>query len=205
MSALTNKKTKNFYMTNLDNKIEVLKLIIRSNAQKAFQNCTSFSDSKIEDVEVEDDLIYGQYMALILINGRDIKASLKIHYFENTAFLLLPKDSGELSNLKNTRQNADDFMKEFANLSAGYIISELEKNHISANASLPIVSNGFDEVYSTDITHTSEIKDWWKINFESGTLNFSSITEFRDLATLEKLELLDKNMDSNNQEGLRFL
>ncbi len=194
----------NFSLVNMDGQYQVLKNIIRNTSLSTLLKTVDVKNTKIEEVEIEDDFIYGQLLTFILIYGPRIKMSLKVHYFQKLATGLVAQKF-KLPIEKVTRHDTDDFMREYANLAAGYIIGDLGQSNIYTNTSLPLVTNGFDEAYSTDNTHPSEIKDWWKITWDGGFFYWSSVTEFRDLSALQNLKAPIKESGTDEMEGLRFL
>ena len=79
-------------------------------------------------------------------------------------------------------------MKELCNLSAGEIKSQLVSKGIIVGLSLPLVTNGFDEVILSDeIQQKKVIKDCWEIKWKEGFITFSSEVEILEDLILEKI------------------
>lgn len=105
-------------------------------------------------------LIQGHWMAMIMLSGQSVTLVYKCHFF---AEKLLPK----LAEKKKTLSKVPavlDFMKEHCNLVGGLIKVIFEKATIDIKVSLPVVTRGFDEIFSKHQISANEKKSSWILN-----------------------------------------
>jgi hypothetical protein len=102
----------------------------------------------ISNIPSSDAFSYGAFISIFLISGRDIKATLKIHYN--------PSENADLLRLKNTNNSLSDeaalssIFSELGNLLAGTLKASFLDMGYTVGISLPIEASDYDEIISSD-------------------------------------------------------
>lgn len=102
-------------------------------------------DIQLSSVE-KDHLVYGHWMAFILVSSPQVRVTFKAHFMLETAKSLAARIYGITSRPLTLREGTD-FFREYCNLVAGDVKIALVHNKVDAAASLPILSRGFDEIF----------------------------------------------------------
>ena len=177
--------------------------IFRTKSLETLQLTLDRQDISVSEIPNHDDFLYGQMMGYILMNSRSMKASFKIHYSQSLAEKITAKQLGlplEEINIEAT----NDFMREYCNLAAGYISDAFAYNNILTDISIPLITDGFDEVWFSDNTRPLDQKDYWRFTWDDCSLVLSDVVQIRDLEVFQNLKLPQKETRSND-EGITFL
>ena len=89
----------------------------------------------------------GQWLSLIFVSAQAVKMSFKSYYYSEDANFFTSTALGYDSQDKVTKNQVDDFIKEFCNLTAGAIKESLELGGIKSLISLPLVTRGQDYIF----------------------------------------------------------
>jgi hypothetical protein len=101
-------------------------------------------------------------MAIILVSGKDLRITFKVHFnIKDVKKILEVSFAKPYSEIEDDL--ATDFVKEFCNLTAGYIKQIFEKYELKSGISLPIVTRGFDDIFYKP-TNSDEVADLWKLD-----------------------------------------
>ena len=136
--------------------------IFRLKSLETLQLTLDRQDISISEVPNHDDFLYGQMMGYILIHGKSMKASFKIHYSQPLAQDITAEQLGLVPEKVNM-DTTNDFMREYCNLAAGYISDAFAFNNIITDISIPLITDGFDEVWFSDNTRPLDQKDYWQL------------------------------------------
>jgi CheY-specific phosphatase CheX len=108
--------------------------------------------SCIDDITVREQDNYekkdsiGQWLSLIFVSSHAVKLNFKCQFYNDEAAFFtskaLDKDQKDI-----TKQQVDDFVKEFCNLSAGAVKKSLEGSGLTSLISLPLMTRGSDDVF----------------------------------------------------------
>ncbi|MFK7824664.1 MAG: hypothetical protein AB8G05_10930 [Oligoflexales bacterium] len=177
--------------------------IFRTKSLETLQLTLDRKDISISEISNHDDFLYGQMMGYILINSRSMKASFKIHYSQSLAQKIAAKQLGLLLEEVNV-EATNDFMREYCNLAAGYISDTFAYNNILTDISIPLITDGFDEVWFSDSSRPLDQKDYWKFTWDEFSLILSDVVQIRDLEAFQNLKLPQKDTRSSD-EGITFL
>lgn len=138
--------------------------LIRECALRRMKSHSSSSCVSIEEVEPDyRRTVHGNWMGLILVSGADLRITFKVHFdIKNVRVIISQLLGSEPSTISSGL--ALDFIKEFCNLSAGFIKQVLEENSepVMTGISLPIVTKGFDDLFYKE-SSADEISEIWKI------------------------------------------
>lgn len=123
-----------------------LKENIKSIVEKNISTISDEVKVNFKSYELEADILFKKWMALILISNEHFRIVIKFHFSEND-ILILSKKYTSLQNEKN-KETILDFSKEITNQMGGVLKRVLEKNNITCGLSLPLVINSFDDIFS---------------------------------------------------------
>tara|TARA_B100000683_G_scaffold248631_1_gene262026 strand:+ start:501 stop:1088 length:588 start_codon:yes stop_codon:yes gene_type:complete len=145
--------------------------------------------------------VYDHWMALILVSGKALRITLKVHFNIKSSRKMASPIYGINPEKLEIRQ-AKDFIKEFCNLSAGYIKKIFEDQSIDVGISLPLVIRGFDEVFFERQDKESIIED--KFRIESGGVGVLC-TNIVEVFNQSLLNDVDINIEEEEEEEIDFL
>ncbi len=180
-----------------------LTLIIRDACHRRLASSVPKSQVVIENLEKEDDFIYGQWMSLILLVGPSLQITLKAHYFNKAVHNILHKNFEFQS--KISANMIMDFMREFLNLASGEIKASLAKHNISIGLSLPLITRGFDEVLFSDQIVDRAINDWWQFKSDFGAIICSAEIEIFQPEEFKDLDKVVRETESTAVGDIDFL
>lgn len=161
---------------------EKLLEIIKHAALSRIRLQTNRDNFQIVDLtDILPGQVFGRWMAIILISGKSLRITFKVHFNYKDAKYLA---AGSPKTPKTVEDKyASDFIKEFANLTAGYIKMIFEECGILLGISLSLCTRGYYEVF-TDLD--AEIQEnAWKLDSPEATLTCSAELEPYDLNELE--------------------
>lgn len=177
--------------------------IFRQKSLETLKLTLDRQDIEIQEIPNHDDFLYGQMMGYILIHNESMKASFKIHYSQSLARHITAQQLGlKLEDVDS--ESTNDFMREYCNLAAGYISDTFAHNNIISNISIPLITDGFDEVWFSDNTGPLDQKDYWQLNWENHSLVLTSVIEIRNFDVFKNLSL-PKETPKSNDKGITFL
>jgi CheY-specific phosphatase CheX len=147
----------------MNEQIAQLKFITREAAQKRMVSHACSSEASIsETIEGYARRVHGNWMAIILVSGKDLRITFKVHFNIKDVKKILEASFAKPYN-EIEDDLATDFVKEFCNLTAGYIKQIFEKYELKSGISLPIVTRGFDDIFYKP-TNSDEVADLWKLD-----------------------------------------
>ena len=143
-----------------------------------------------EDFGKKDDV--GQWLSLIFVSSHAVKLNFKCQFYSDDAAFFTAKAIGkEVDGI--SKQNIDDFVKEFCNLSAGAIKKSLEGSGLTSLISLPLMTRGSDDVFFK--SHPRKDKgpivysDSWDLMHEGKALTCHIYFEIYDKDAFQKIIL----------------
>jgi CheY-specific phosphatase CheX len=145
--------------------------------------------------------VFNHWMALILISGKSVRITFKVHFNIRTAQEFAAPVYGKNPDDIEMRQ-AKDFVKEFCNLSAGFIKKIFEDQNLDVGISLPLVIRGFDEVFFDKSEKETITEDSFKLDQSGNGLICSSHIE---VFNHEMLQVIDTNIEEEEEEEIDFL
>lgn len=140
--------------------------------------------------------VHANWMSLILISGTSLRITLRVHFnlyqikklLTQTLDIESPKDSQAL-----------DFVKEFCNLTAGFVKSTMEEHDMDAGISLPIVTKGFDEIFYTPI-NSDEKQDLWFMEVGGYPIVCTPSFNIYDQDQVDKLQLAEEGEEDDDDD-----
>lgn len=150
---------------------------IRNAVKSRFVVHSRIDDSKLHlESYKANDVVLGHWMSLILVSGKAAKITFKIHFAEKSAkFFAAHAIMAEQA--KITTGQAHDFIKEFCNLSAGFLKRQFEEKGENFGISLPLVTRGFDEIFFPRKDDKTRFSDIWTIGDGQASLTCSYFLE----------------------------
>jgi hypothetical protein len=151
-----------------------------------------------------DESEISQWLSLIFVRSENLKISFKSKYHADNIKHFAA--SGLLDSIDNlTKNKVDDFAKEFCNLTAGGIKSQIEKIVGSSSISLPLLTRWDDNVFFLpnvlDKEKNFTFQDSWEIYLDSDKSRFIQcfisveIYNKNDAVTLMKEESFSEEED----------
>ena len=140
--------------------------------------------------------VYDHWMALILVSGKALRMTLKVHFNIKSSRKMASPIYGTTPEKLEIRQ-AKDFIKEFCNLSAGYIKKIFEDQSVDVGISLPLVIRGFDEVFFERQSKDSIIEDRFRIENGGVGVLCTNIVEVFNQSLLNDIDI---NIEEEEEE-----
>lgn len=141
-----------------------LSKMTRSYCVNRFQSISGVIKPEISEAPNPDDFVYGTKQVVIIIAGNEVKITLKIHFMEKDVKKLLLRLEKDVVNQSSDQDLIYDRFKEYANLVAGAIKTQLEVSGMICGISLPILSSGFDEIVTSDRLRSRSFYDYFIIS-----------------------------------------
>jgi hypothetical protein len=144
--------------------------------------------------------VFANSMSVIVIAGKSLRIILKAHFNH--------KDSKPIARQLFGTEDIDDWksfdvMKEYCNLTAGFLKKICIEQNIPVGISLPIVTLGFNEVFSgqNDIEQKTVFEDSWRLINEQSTIVCSCLVDVFEPTTVDNLmdfELTEAEEDNDS-------
>ena len=182
--------------------IDRLKSLIRDTSKKLMCVQSKRPDFVLEELQTTP-LVYGHWMAMILVSGKDIKITFKVHFktrsARHMAAQIYAKAADDL-----TVDQALDFVREYGNLIAGSVKKSLLELNVSTGVSLPVVTRGFDEVFFHTPLPFNTTTDIWILRSDVFDFKCSVIIEAFGRIDMSTLSDVLKD-DAAHQGDVEFL
>ena len=144
------------------------------------------------DYDGGDDRKIGKWLSLVFVSSHVVKMSFQAKFtFEKCKPLVAM--AFEKKTEEVTREQMEDFVKEFCNLTAGALKKNLENEGFSSLISLPLLTRGQDEVFFKN--HPMEVEGsivfehTWEVVCENNPLFCQINFEIFDKEGFEKIIL----------------
>lgn len=182
---------------------EKLKSLVRALSLSRLQACSGLKDLRVEPCETTLP-VFGHWMSLIMVAGPCLKIFFKAHYLTDEARALsrnvIGKPTAEIDGAR-----ASDFMKEYCNLTAGALKNALGEQQIDAGISLPLLTRGFDEIFSPLPDEKTSFLDRWRIVAPDSGVNCSCLIEVYDDSRLKTLDVARAQNSVKDDGEVEFL
>ena len=152
--------------------------------------------AKIPDVVISEDVgtnapVFGHWMSLILLASPELRMTFKV-FFDSTKVKKIASKALNVEVGKVTSPIVADFMREFANVAAGSAKRTLFELDIAVGLSLPLVTRGFDEVFSKRGNYGTDSVSNWKLEATEGFLYCSAVIQILDEQICNELKWVSK-------------
>jgi len=162
--------------------------------------------SDVKKVEKKKSAV-GQWLSLIFVASHAVKMSFKAYYYTSDANYYTSTALGYDSVDKVSKEQVDDFIKEFCNLTAGAIKESLELGGIKSLISLPLVTRGQDYVFF-EVRQTESnpmvITDIWDLTLDGHTITCRIVFEIWDKEAMNKIVLSAFGADDDDDGDIDF-
>lgn len=179
--------------------------LVNNSSCSALQNLTKISDDDmvVKEINGDGDLSYDHWICCIVVNFEEVSVAFTVHFTSKDARAITSMGTGKSSSSLKPKTN-HDFMKEYANLTAGAIKDTLQKcdfeNHKFRETMLPMQKPSFDTV-----TIDEEDDHWishWIISLPNDvSFICSSKVEVTSSNFKEKLKNLDTSIMAVDDDG----
>ena len=177
--------------------------LVRGVSKYLLENQRPNSSVTITEVSSSGPVL-GHWMAIILVTGPAFKLTFKTQFMGSMA-QDLAKEVYKKKAAEVLEGQALDYMKEFANLCAGFykrIFLNLGKN---SGVSLPVVTRGFDEIFSNTDKGTNEVQDLWSLKTSNGQIYCSVHLEAFQPIHLNEITLSLEDLINSGTGEVEFL
>jgi CheY-specific phosphatase CheX len=186
----------------MQNSLSKLKELVRQVSITRFKQSSQNDNYNLLEVpKSSEKTVFDHWMSLILISGKSLRITFKTHFNIKTCRKIASPIYGKKPDDIAVRQ-AQDFVKEFGNLSAGFLKKIFEEQDVDVGISLPLVIRGFDEVFFDKTVDISKLEDCWKLDNGSTSLVCTSLLE---VYQPEVIDELDFNIEDEEEEEIDFL
>ena len=179
----------------------VLRDTLRKASEVRLKQYLDQPEITVETVKEQGTLIFGFWMSLILIFGPEFQITFKVHY--NTKSI--QKMSRNALPNNSSSDVVADFVKEYCNLVAGLIKSYFESIHVPSGVSLPLVSRGFDDVFSIHQLMSDSILDIWTLSCQEESITCIASCDIYDHSVFSKILTTPLDPDFQNSSNIEFL
>jgi len=133
-------------------------LVRAASSKKAKEQGWFQDDVVIESLPPDDSLVHGHWLSFVLLWGDSASIVFSVHFsVASAATVLCLGDKASPADVK-------DAMKEYCNLTGGYIRSVFDRAGVPLGISLPIVSAGFDHVWFRGLLGRHSSLDGWTLS-----------------------------------------
>ncbi len=158
-----------------------------------------------EAVAREDLPVYAHWLGVILVASPQVRLTFKVQYNASEIAHFAQAALQDTTNKSMQKSVIADFMREFCNLMGGYMKSTFEEVGLNVGVSLPLVTRGFDEVFSF---HTHEIRrsfSLWGLQCAGYKVFCNYEIEILNPTILSSLESIQSESANNDDGSLEFL
>lgn len=116
---------------------------------------------------------------------------LKSFYLTSHIRALTENFYNETERILLSPNRTHDFIKEFNNLVGGALKLALDRQNLATGISLPVVTRGFDDIFSVKTDETFKYKHFWKIGLPNAYLTLVSAIQITDPTIIKNFNLKD--------------
>ncbi len=161
--------------------------IVRTLSSERLSISTVLPSHGYRESNSKEDLVHGSFMSIILLGASCFRLAFKAHFTSRDIKNLLTKIGAESRKLNE--ENIRDYMREYCNLVAGGVKSYFNDAGVSSGISLPLVTDGFDEVLYVNNQKADMHKDMWEVYWDGGQVVCSLQIEVLDKTQFQNLKV----------------
>ncbi len=188
-----------YQVSDYKNKIgKIVRQVTLSRMHQYLDN-ESFNLAELDE-ETPQGYVFANSMSVIVIAGKSLRIILKAHFNH--------KDSKPIARQLFGTEDIDDLrsfdvMKEYCNLAAGFLKKICIEQDIPVGISLPIVTLGFNEVFSGPggLEQKTVFEDAWRLTSEQSNIVCSCLVDVFEPETVGNLmdfELTETEEDNDS-------
>ena len=186
----------------MDSSLAKLKELVRQVSITRFKQSSQNDEYNLLEVpKSSEKTVFDHWMSLILISGKSLRITFKTHFNIKTCRKIASPIYGKKPDDIAVRQ-AQDFVKEYGNLAAGFLKKIFEEQDVDVGISLPLVIRGFDEVFFDKTQDEAKLEDCWRLDNGSTSLVCTSLLE---VYQPEVIQELDFTIEEEEEEEIDFL
>ena len=186
----------------MESSLAKLKELVRQVSITRFKQSAQNDEYNLLEVpKSSEKTVFDHWMSLILISGKSLRITFKTHFNIKTCRKIASPIYGKKPDDIAVRQ-AQDFVKEYGNLSAGFLKKIFEEQDVDVGISLPLVIRGFDEVFFDKTQDEGKMEDCWRLDNGSTSLVCTSLLE---IYQPEIIQELDFTIEEEEEEEIDFL
>ena len=158
--------------------------------------------------EGEDNRKIGKWLSLVFVSSHVVKMSFQAKFTFDKCKPLVAM-AFEKKTEEVTREQMEDFVKEFCNLTAGALKQNLENEGFSSLISLPLLTRGQDEVFFKNHPNEDDgpivFQHTWEVVCENNPLFCEIHFEIYDKEAFEKIILGAFGAEEEDEGDIDFL
>ena len=186
----------------MESSLAKLKELVRQVSITRFKQSSQNDEYNLLEVpKSSEKTVFDHWMSLILISGKSLRITFKTHFNIKTCRKIASPIYGKKPDDIAVRQ-AQDFVKEYGNLAAGFLKKIFEEQDVDVGISLPLVIRGFDEVFFDKTQDEAKLEDCWRLDNGSTSLVCTSLLE---VYQPEVIQELDFTIEEEEEEEIDFL
>ena len=155
--------------------LQQINALVRSKSRLALTAMTRSNEVAIQEI-ISTEKVMGHWMALISVTGEQLHLTLNVQ-FSIAAARSLVNFSSQSGHQEISNSHSKDFIREFCNVTAGFIKSALGENKVVVGISLPLLCRGFDEFFFEQSAINSDALESWKLSLNDTVIYCSSVIE----------------------------
>ncbi len=168
------------------------------------QHCL-YEPIEIYELENKNNLVFGYWMGLIMVGNSSVRILFKAHY-NNDELRVIAAEALNSSKARPDDSSVADFMREYCNLMGGAIKATLESAGLNTGVSLPLVTRGFDEVFSNQSVSVNFYEDVWQLVCGDGRITCAVQMDVMNNEPLELIGMIQEQQQANDADGeIEFL
>lgn len=177
------------------------KQIVRSTILEHFKQQSQTESVSLHELNTQEkQLVYAHWMSLIMIANNNFRLIIKAHYncssVEEMNSSVLPH--------KPRKEIIHDYMREFCNLIGGNIKALFEQNQIQSGLSLPLVTRGFDEIFTQFNNSNMNLFDQFLLSNKDAQIFFTIHFEVIDNKIIDNINQIQSKEDASEGD-IEFL
>ncbi len=155
------------------------------------------NEIKLDNTIPPDQFVYGDRVIIILVSGKEIRATVKLHYSLSEVEWLIPQRL--IESLGSKSAALESYFSEMVNLIAGALKAELIDMKYTVGISLPISASSYDELVSSDLIKPDRYYAFTACQFEKNAgFVITTVLENEGTALLE-YKYQEKQADEDSE------
>lgn len=176
--------------------------ILKQTSRQRLASHLRATEVSCDDLQV-DVPVLGEKMCLVLVKNAALHVTVKVFFSTGVAEIMALRAYGPTKGEVSAEQ-ATDFIKELCNLIAGGLKGAFERSGLSCGMSLPVVGNGFDDLFAETSAVDSVHEFHWTLKVEDELLVCSGFVEVMEAREIQGRQL-QVAIANDDDDGVEFL
>lgn len=171
---------------------------------RSYTNCDDFSVVELSTNNIPHGYVFANQMSMIIVAGQAVRVVFKAHFNHRDSKPLARRLYG-IDEVDDARSR--DVMKEYCNLTAGFLKKICIENDVPVGISLPVVTLGFNQVFSDLEGEDKKIvfDDCWKLVYADSDIICSCRVDIHNVETIQKFLQFNTEETDDDEDEFDFL